>query len=123
MDLLTPELREQLSANGRNPDGNHVPVVKWFNPAGAATWLLTDSDPEDPDIVFGLADLGFGCPELGSVRLSELQNYTGPFGLGIERDLYFTGRHPISVYAKAAREAGRIVESGPELDAAAKTRA
>lgn len=123
MDLLTPELREQLSANGRNPDGNHVPVVKWFNPAGAATWLITDSDPEDPDIVFGLADLGFGCPELGSVRLSELQDYTGPFGLGVERDLHFTGRHPISVYAKAAREAGRIVESGPELDAAAKARA
>ena len=43
MDLLTPELREQLLANGRNRDGNHVPVVKWFNPAGAATWLITDS--------------------------------------------------------------------------------
>ncbi|MCY4502474.1 MAG: DUF2958 domain-containing protein [Alphaproteobacteria bacterium] len=120
MDLVTPEIREQLIANGRNPDGNHVPAVKWFNPVGAATWLITDADPEDPDIHFGLADLGFGCPELGSVRLSELQNYEGPFGLGIERDLFFTGRHPISVYAKAARDAGRIVESGPELDAAAK---
>ena len=123
MDLLAPEIRKQLLANGRNPDGNRIPAVEWFNPAGAGTRLITDADPEDPDILFGLADLGFGCPELGSVRLSELQNYTGPFGLGIERDLFFTGRHPISVYAKAARDAGRIVESGPELDAAAKQRA
>ncbi len=123
MDLLTPELREQLLANGRNRDGNHIPAVKWFNPAGAGTWLITDADPENPDILFGLADLGFGYPELGSVRLSELQQYKGPFGLGIERDLHFTGRYPISVYSMAARDAGRIVEFGPELAAAAKARA
>ncbi len=123
MDLLTPELRERLLANGRNRDGNHIPAVKWFNPAGAGTWLITDADPENPDILFGLADLGFGYPELGSVRLSELQQYKGPFGLGIERDLHFTGRYPISVYSMAARDAGRIVEFGPELAAAAKARA
>ena len=58
MDLLTPEIREQLLANGRNPDDNHVPAVKWFNPAGPGTWLITDADPEDPGIHFGLADLG-----------------------------------------------------------------
>ena len=40
-------------------------------------------------------------------------------GLGIERDLYFRPRRAIGVYAEAARAAGRIVESGPELDAAA----
>ncbi|MCY3829155.1 MAG: DUF2958 domain-containing protein [Rhodospirillaceae bacterium] len=45
------------------------------------------------------------------------------FGLGIERDLWFEGRWPISVYAQAARQAGRIVESGPELDEAARGRA
>ena len=123
MELLTPELREQLLANGRNPDSDRVPAVKWFNPAGAGTWLIVDADPEDPDIHFGLMDLGFGTPELGSVRLSELEAFQGPFGLGIERDLWFEGRWPISVYAEAARHAGRIVESGPELDEAARNRA
>ncbi len=122
MELVTPELRERLIANGRNPDSDRVPLVKWFNPAGAGTWLIVDADPEDPDIHFGLMDLGFGTPELGSVRLSELEAFEGPFGLGIERDLWFEGRWPISVYAEAARRAGRIVEFGPELDQAARNR-
>ena len=61
-------------------------------------------------------------PELGTVRLSELENFEGPFGLGIERDLWFQPAHSISVYAEAARHAGRIVEFGPELDEAARNR-
>lgn len=31
-----------------------------------------------------------------------------PFGLGIERDILFTGDFEISVWAEAAREAGSI---------------
>ena len=123
MELLTSDLRERLLANGRNRDGDRVPVCRFFNPAGAGTRLIVDADPEDPDIVFGLMDLGFGTPELGTVRVSELQAFEGPFGLGIERDIWFEGRWPISVYAEAARHAGRIVESGPELDQAARNRA
>ena len=61
-------------------------------------------------------------PELGSVRMSELQSFQGPFGLGIVRDLYFEPFYPISVYAEAARRAGHIVELSPELDSAARSR-
>ena len=75
MELVTSELREQLLANGRNPDSDRVPICRFFNPAGAGTWLVVDADPEDPDICFGLMDLGFGTPELGTVRVSELQDY------------------------------------------------
>lgn len=120
MQLMTPELREQLIANGKNRDGDHLPVVKFFNPVGAATWLVTEMDPDENDYLFGLADLGMGFPELGGISLSELQNYRGPFGLGIERDLYFEPQYPIAVYAAAARSAQRIVESGPELEDAAR---
>ena len=123
MELVTTELRDALLANGRTPDSDPVPPLKLFNPAGAGTWLVTELDPDDPSIGFGLADLGFGCPELGSFSLDELRSFQGPFGLGIERDLWFEGRWPISVYAAAARQAGRIVESGPELDEAARGRA
>ena len=122
MQLITPELREQLIANGKRRDDDHVPVVKFFNPVGAATWLVTEMDPEDNDYLFGLADLGMGFPELGGISLSELQGYRGPMGLGIERDLYFKARYPISVYAAAARMAERIVESGPLLEDAAPAR-
>ena len=120
MQLMTPELREQLIANGKDREGEHLPVVKFFNPVGAATWLVTEMDPDENDYLFGLADLGMGFPELGGISLSELQNYRGPFGLGIERDLYFEPKYPIAVYAAAARSAQRIVESGPELEEAAR---
>jgi hypothetical protein len=65
----------------------------------------------EPDILFGLCDLGMGCPELGYVSLNELQSVNGRLGLGIERDLYFRACYCLSVYAHAAHRRGRIVES------------
>ncbi|MYE13816.1 MAG: DUF2958 domain-containing protein, partial [Gammaproteobacteria bacterium] len=120
MQLVTPELREQLIANGKRRGDDHVPVVKFFFPAGAATWLVTEMSPDENDHLFGLADWGLGFPEIGTISLSELQNFRGPFGLGIERDLYFKPRYPLSVYSEAARIAERIVETGPELEDAAR---
>jgi hypothetical protein len=114
MILLTPD----LLANGRRPGVDHVPLAKFFNPLGAAIWLATELD-EDGDTLFGLADLGFGCPELGSFSLSEMESLRLPFGMGIERDLYFEAAFPLSVYTEAARQAGRMVFSEPLLHAAA----
>ncbi len=105
MILLTSEHREQLLANAERRDVDHTPVVKFFNPLGAGVWLGTELD-EDGDIMFGLADIGY--PELGYWSLSEMQSVRLPFGMGIERDLLFTGDFPISVWAEAARQAGSI---------------
>ncbi len=105
--LLTDHLREQLLANAREPEKDHVPLVKLFNPCGAATWLATELD-SDSDILFGLADLGMGCPELGSFSLGEIAALRLPFGLRIERDLYFRTDQPLSVWADTARTAGSI---------------
>ena len=116
MKLLTRTQREQLLANGGNRDRDHRPVVKFFDPCGAATWLFAELDPADGDTLFGLADLGCGAPELGYTSLAEIAATRGRFGLGIERDLFFQPEHPLSVYADAARAAGRIVEFGPELE-------
>jgi hypothetical protein len=125
MILITDDLRARLLANGAaDTETDHLPVVKLFDPTGAATWLLTELDA-DADTLFGLCDLGFGFPELGSVSLAELQSVKGRLGLGIERDLYFKGRFPLSVYAEAARSAGHITEDERLLqqvaDALAKT--
>jgi hypothetical protein len=117
MELLTPELRARLRANelahrravargAAAPDP--VPVVRLFNPCGAATWLATELD-EDGDTLFGLADLGFGCPELGSFSLYEIASVRLPFGLTIERDIMFKGHFPLSAYVEAARRAGSIM--------------
>jgi len=109
MQLLTKVLREKLLKNGRNRDQNHAPVVKFFNPCGAATWLISELD-SDNDTLFGLCDLGMGMPELGSVSLAELVSIRCRAGLGIERDRHWTGVYPMSVYAEAARAAERIVD-------------
>jgi len=111
MDLLTDSLRAALRANAeaaRQARHDPAPVVKFFNPCGAATWLATELDA-DGDTLFGLADLGFGCPELGSFSLSEIASVRLPFGLGIERDLFFSTTHPLSKWAEAARQAGSIL--------------
>ncbi len=105
MILLTRTQRAQLLANGRHRGADHVPVVKFFNPFGEGVWLATELD-EDGDVMFGLADIG--CPELGSWSFSELESIRLPFGMGIERDLLFTGDFPISVWAEVARAAGGI---------------
>ncbi len=84
-------------------------MVKLFTPDAGATWLLTEIDPEDGDRAFGLCDLGLGFPELGYVSLAELTIVRGPLQLAIERDLHFLSDKPISVYAREARMAGRIV--------------
>lgn len=117
MTLLTRTIREALLRNGRvrqqlavsdlvEPD--FLPVVRLFTPDANCTWLLTELDPDDPDIAFGLCDLGMGFPELGGVRISELETVRGGLGLPVERDLHFTATKPISAYADEARAAGCI---------------
>lgn len=119
MILLTDELRAQLLANGRIRDADHVPVVKFFNPLGEGVWLTTELGA-DGDTLFGLADLGE--PELGYFSLEEMIAVRLPFGLGIERDILFTGEFPISVWAEAAREAGSIRRAERIIRAAGRSR-
>lgn len=90
MKLMTKEIRKSfphwMSTDGK--DFKEVPViVKYFNPAGAGTWYITEFDGKDT--MFGLCHIMEA--ELGYVSLSELESVTGPFGLGIERDLYYKG--------------------------------
>ncbi len=105
MILLTDDLRERLLANGRDPNADHVPVVKFFNPLGDGVWLATELDA-DGDTLFGLADLGY--PELGTFSLEEMTSIRLPFDMGIERDIRFATDLPLSVWAEAAHEAGSI---------------
>ncbi|MCV0381734.1 DUF2958 domain-containing protein [Nitratireductor sp.] len=128
MKLLTKSIREQLLRNGHirlardeagEDDPDFLPVVKLFTPDANCTWLLTELDPEEPDIAFGLCDLGMGCPELGSVRMSELESVRGALGLPVERDLHFSPQHTLSVYARAAWNACCITESTQALAQAA----
>jgi hypothetical protein len=119
MKLLTSGQRAKLLDNGRRqaavkgtPDEiDFHAVVKLFDPCGAATWLLTEIDPDDETVAWGLCDLGMGFPEFGTVSLTELAEYRGRLGLGIECDPHFEARGPISAYIDAATKTGGIVET------------
>ena len=121
MLLLTQDLRARLIANGLSR-GDHLPVVKFFNPVESGTWLFSELD-EDGDTLFGLCDLGFGCPEMGSASLAEIAAVRLPVGLTIERDLHFEGGFPLTVYADAARLCGGITQNAAQLETAAVARA
>jgi Protein of unknown function (DUF2958) len=118
MNLLTQAQMRQLLANGQRnqsrskqglEEDDFWPVVKVFVPWGGGTWLLTELDPDEPDIAFGLCDPGLGTPELGSVRLSEMTALRGPGGLRIERDRWFRATKTLSAYAAEAHEHRRIM--------------
>ena len=118
MKLILEDQRMKLIAQGRatsaaqsegadEPD--HMPIIKLFTPDANCTWLISELDPDDPDLAFGLCDLGFGCPELGSVLISEIESVRGAFGLPVERDRHFTADRSLSAYADLARRNGRII--------------
>lgn len=101
MKLLTKELEEKFeeyplySQDGKMGDAKVI--AKFFNPMGQGTWLITEGDIirdekgniEDVEM-FGFVNLiGMDCAELGYVSLNELQSIKLPFGLTIERDLYY----------------------------------
>ena len=110
MKLLTKEILEKLpplySQEAKGDEA--LAMVKFFNPTGAGTWYATEGsrvcpghavyDCKEPEcgepqtwsefLFFGLVDLLE--KEVGYFSLTELSEYRGRFGLGIERDRYFT---------------------------------
>jgi len=106
--LRANDINRRAAAQADKPEPDPAPVVKFFNPLGAQTWLATQLD-EDGDLLWGLADLGFGCPEIGPWSLAELSAIRLPFGLGIEIDTAFTSDVPLSLWATWARRTGSIL--------------
>ena len=116
MKLLTKVLREKLLKNGRTQDPlrgtedeiDFEPVVKFFTPDAAATWLFTELD-EDGDTLYGLCDLGLGFPEIGSASLKEIEQVRGRLGLRVEREYHWKAEKTLSAYAAEAQRKGRLV--------------
>ncbi len=117
--FILDELWAKLCINGTpalaGEDRDPAPILKLFTPDAQATWLLSEVDPLNPDLAFGLCDLGLGYPELGYVSLAEIARVRGPLGLPVEADAGFVATQSLSVYAQAARAAGRIVTPPPPL--------
>ena len=95
MLLMTKELEKAFenyplySQDGKGVEAEVV--VKYFNPCGAGTWLITEGEKQsDGDwMFFGYCHITDW--EWGYVTLSELERVRLPFGLRIEREMYVTG--------------------------------
>jgi hypothetical protein len=86
MKLLTKEKISKLPKLYEQEDKglNAIAYVKFFTPWSNWTWYATEYSD---GMFFGLVD-GL-VKELGYFSLEELESIKGPFGLRIERDLYF----------------------------------
>ena len=76
-------------------------LIKFFNPTGAWTWYLMNLDPKDNSYAWGIVK-GHEI-KMGSFSMTELQEYRGRFGLGIERDLSFRPMPAREVWDKLNR--------------------
>ena len=87
MKLLTNSIKNEAEKQySKAGDMSQKVVAKFFDPVGSWTWYLMNKDPES-DYCWGIVN-GMAV-EMGSFGLSELEEYTVHFGLGIERDEYF----------------------------------
>lgn len=103
MMLMTKELAREFkkypfgSQEGKGIDAEVI--VKYFNPCGAGTWLITEGEKQENGDWFLFGYCHIFEWEWGYVSLNELGNVSLPFGLSIERDLY-TKRKTIRDYIK-----------------------
>ena len=96
MRLMTKELEKRfLEVGSQENVKDPVIVAKFFNPCGAGTWYATEYDPKTQTFFGYVSIFGDANDEWGYFSLAELESYKGPFGIGIERDLYF-GEQKIS---------------------------
>jgi len=105
MQLITKEIRRAAPALYANQDKKpeDVPIVaKFFTPWTSWTWYMTEYDPAT-ERAFGFVTSDM-CPqgELGYFSITELRSITGPFGLTIERDLYYSP-HTLAQVMEEAR--------------------
>ena len=89
MQLLTEEIIAKFEAHPFHSQEEKEFDVKYFNPCGSGTWLITEAEREGDDwCLFGYCYIHEW--EWGYLMLSELASLRLPFGLTIERDIIYT---------------------------------
>lgn len=89
MKLINQALIKRFKEVGRQvKESDPIVVTKFFTPSGGATWYATEYIPEE-NVCYGYV-CGLGTDEWGYFSIDELESIKcPPFGLPIERDLYF----------------------------------
>lgn len=104
------QLRENGEENERSRmfDGkitDHKPVVKLFS--CGVTLLISELD--EYGHLFGLADMGVGCPEMGTIcTIDEISKVKVGGIFPLERDRSFVADKTLTQYWEEARKHGMI---------------
>ena len=105
MKLMTKEIEKLFKKTGRQEDvEDPIVVAHFFNPSGSGDWWATEYFPEEREFFGYVSIFGDHCDEWGYFSLAEIASVKGPFGLGIERDLYFEPKPISQVCAKAVKK-------------------
>lgn len=113
--LFTKEIDNKLFAQYKYGSdlSKQMVVAKIFNPYNRGQWFIINSDPNDPDYLWAIVDL-FEI-EAGSVSREDLQTIkVPPFGLNLERDLYFQPINAQELYDRLRQ--GERFEHGGSID-------
>lgn len=99
---------ELVNRSGGEETRDHVPVCLITIEGTGIAWALTEADPEYPDRLFGLCDLGMGFPEIGYVSLWELTRTLKQVPLKVDTE---TLTQPLSFYQRMAQVRGGLVHA------------
>lgn len=107
MKLLTREIEKKFekyplySQDGKGKDAKVL--VKFFNPYGAGTWIITEASREGDDwLMFGWTDMGYGW-EAGYISYNELASIKirlGRYEFGLERDIHIRSDAKVGDFVK-----------------------
>lgn len=99
MQLLTKELLKKLPKL-YEVEQQKDPLVQchYFLPMTQWNWFVLEFDGKNEFFGYVTGE----CPELGYFTLDELRTLKGPFGMQVERDLYFSPV-PLSKIKKEVR--------------------
>ena len=111
MKLFTKDIDKKLFAQypiGADLSKQKV-VAKIFNPYGKGRWYLINSDPNDPDYLWAIVQMG-DVVEVGSVSRNELESLKiKPFNLPLERDLGFRELNAEEAYKGISQDRKSVV--------------
>tara|TARA_Y100000310_G_scaffold115265_1_gene113833 strand:+ start:521 stop:835 length:315 start_codon:yes stop_codon:yes gene_type:complete len=100
MKLLTKAIKNKATKQyPMGADMEQMVVAKFFNPCGRGTWYLMNMDG---DYCWGICHIYEW--EIGSFSIGELEGVSMPFGLKIERDLYFKPVKASELWTKLNKE-------------------
>lgn len=95
MKMMTKKLAKKIPPlRATEFEENPMVVAHYFNPTGIGDWYVLEGEQRDDGdwLFFGLVNLFE--KEYGYFTLKEIEGVKLPFGMKIERDLYWT---PVNV--------------------------